>query len=208
MSLRGGSRQLAIVAIAAVAVCAAMLSGCAPSGSFPGETRNQVEVSFPKPTPTSDPTPVVGQPVSEGTQLPDGWRSYALPDGTHVAVDPNAPLPKAVWDDAQSRHSQIPIPEDRGVTDNEGNGVSIAMANELSNALRREIGKRTLVITSVIALTIDDPRITTRYIVNTASPAASSNGIGYDSSSIDATVTYFQSWIDAQPDAANWLLVY
>jgi len=30
----------------------------------------------------------------------------------------------------------------------------------------------------------------------------------YNADSLDDTVAYFQSWIDSQPDAANWLLVY
>lgn len=184
------------MAVPAAVIAVLLLTGCAPGSAMPTASTTTPPAEAAPPTPM---VPAVGTVVDEaaGYQLQKGTkgqlRGYALPDGTYMVVDRLAPLPAPVQADLNAKAGTAQA------ANQGGDGTEVI---GLASTLGLRSGKRVLIVSSnSLYQSSDSSSRATIYWVAGAPKAM--GGMH----SADEAVAAAQTYIDAQSNPAEWVIV-
>ncbi|WP_199424491.1 hypothetical protein [Actinotalea solisilvae] len=116
-------RALALTAAATITVALAACSPVADSETRPASTAAPVEVTAPPVTANPDPIPGVGATITSHEEAvaadTAGLGVYITNDGTQLVIDPKAPTPQVVIDEARASGLGPVAPPDRETMDDQ-----------------------------------------------------------------------------------------
>lgn len=141
------SRLTVIAALGALA-----LAGCSstqPSDKAPTSTPAAPTTSSAPPAPTTAAAPKPGDEVPAGTQVPEPWSVYPLPDGTHVVVDASAgdlgDLPEAIAADVVDRATRSTADMPKEIKNAAEATSALAPIEKEMVALNKDLGRQTII---------------------------------------------------------------
>lgn len=206
------TRGIALTTIALVG--ALTLAGCTPSSETAAEpTAPSVTQPTTAPTQTAEPAPEPAEPVEDAAagdvidaqwaaELNDSWakatdpRAYELPDGTHVYVEGNAPLPEVVKEAVTA--AVVPTGVQAGSSSGDDPAAQIAF-NDARAAQEAATGRTLVTVLHALNAVPGGTSVAKWTVGNPTS--------GYSGDSREEAILFAQAWVDKSPGTRAMIVV-